>query len=259
MHGLAYEFTSRKVSPWGGIKLFHEAYLKSGMPEYFAGGHWPFPESNRGYDCKDLIEQFMAATVLGSRRLSHVEYLRADEIVREIFDWQKGMASPSTFSRFFGKFDESRIQRVMPGMFKDFWARIPVKRLTIDIDSTILQRHGKGTGIGGAAKGYNPSKPGHLSHHPIMAFSGDVNMVVNAWMRPGNAADSFQADDFMAETFTIVGGRKKVGLVRADAGFYGDNFLLCVREYTVVGKERRCSSTHTYRELNKANHRMKPL
>lgn len=232
MHRLAHEFTSRKVSPWGGIKLFHEAYQQSGMATFFDNGHLPFAESNRGYDPRDLVEQFMTATVLGSKRLAHQEYLRADEVVREIFGWRKGVAAPSTFSRFFCKFDEARNARVLPAMFQEFWRHIPLKRMTIDIDSSVIQRHGKGTHIEGAAKGYNPSKPGHLSHHPIMAFCDDTNMVVNAWMRAGNAADASGAADFLTETIRIAGGCTRVGLIRADAGFYGDTFLrVCEGDY----------------------------
>jgi hypothetical protein len=33
MHELAHEFTSKKVSPWGGLKFFQQTYERSGVRE----------------------------------------------------------------------------------------------------------------------------------------------------------------------------------------------------------------------------------
>ncbi len=46
---------------------------------------------------------------------------------------------------------------------------------TLDIDSSVFTRYGKQEG---AQKGYNPRKPGRPSHHPLLAFVADVNMVI---------------------------------------------------------------------------------
>jgi hypothetical protein len=34
----------------------------------------------------------------------------------------------------------------------------------------------------GSAKGYNKYKPGRKSHHPIMAFVSEIEMVANFWL-----------------------------------------------------------------------------
>lgn len=49
-------------------------------------------------------------------------------------------------------------------------------------------------------------------------------MVANAWLRPGNTAALSNCKAFMDETFEILKD-KKVGLIRADSGFYGHDFL----------------------------------
>ena len=45
----------------------------------------------------------------------------------------------------------------------------------------------------GAAKGYNPSKRGRASHHPLTAFVADTRMIANCWLRPGSAASTSNA------------------------------------------------------------------
>ena len=115
MHELAHEFTSRKVSPWGGLKYFYGTYQKSGIREQLSRLPLPRPGSNRGYQPEDLIEAFMCSVVMGSRRLAHTGMLRSDAVVKEIFGWKRGMADQSTFSRFFKK--QNSLLRFDSGFF----------------------------------------------------------------------------------------------------------------------------------------------
>ena len=45
-------------------------------------------------------------------------------------------------------------------------------------NSTVMTRHGEQEGV---ARGYNPAKPGRVSHHPLMAFVSETRMVANCW------------------------------------------------------------------------------
>jgi hypothetical protein len=51
-----------------------------------------------------------------------------------------------------------------------------------------------------------------------------MRMVVNAWLRPGNTGSASRLHQFLYETLDIL-HTKKVGLIRADSGFYGNNCL----------------------------------
>jgi hypothetical protein len=221
MHELTHEFTERKISPWGGIKFFHKTYVTSGIKKYLSASDLPQPGSNRGYRAEELVEGFMTSVVLGARRLEHSGMLRTDEVIKEIFGWENGMASASTFSRFFQRFDLERNDRIFPSLMKKILSVSPIRYMTIDIDSTVITRYGKQEH---AERGYNPEKPGRRSHHPILAFCDELKMVVNAWMRTGDSASATEATDFLSEVFTIV-EPNNIGLIRGDAGFYGNEVL----------------------------------
>ncbi|MBK6593146.1 MAG: transposase [Burkholderiales bacterium] len=85
------------------------------------------------------------------------------------------------------------------------------------MDSTVLTRWG--SQIEGGAKGYNPKNKGRQSHHPLMAFVADWRLVANFWLRPGNTASSNNIESFLESTLKNLGDTK-VGLFRADSGFY---------------------------------------
>lgn len=156
MHCLEHQFTDRKISPWGGIKNLQQLLASSGIREFIESMDClPQPGSNRGYKSIDLIEGFITSVVLGARRLEHCGMLRTDQVIREIFGWQKGMASASTFQRFLHKFDKELNSKFFWPVMQFALSRVAVRYVTIDLDSSVVTRYGRQQG---AEVGYNPKK-----------------------------------------------------------------------------------------------------
>lgn len=99
---------------------------------------------------------------------------------------------------------------------------------TLDVDSTIVTRYGDQQG---AKKVYNPRKPGRNSHHPLIAFIGELRMAVNFWLRSGNTYTTNNIYGFMENTFERLRG-KRIGLLRADSGFYDGKILEYLEDRT---------------------------
>lgn len=95
--------------------------------------------------------------------------------------------------------------------------KLRLNPITLDVDSTVLTRWG--TQIEGGAKGYNPKHQGRASHHPLLAFVADWRLVANFWLRPGNTSSANNVLGFIEATLENLGATK-VGLFRADSGFY---------------------------------------
>jgi len=101
------------------------------------------------------------------------------------------------------------------------FGQIAINGLTLDLDSTVMTRYGTQEG---SARGYNPSKRGRASHHPLMAFVADTRMIANCWLRPGNSSSANNVQAFLANTLHRLGD-KRVCLLRADSGFSDSAFL----------------------------------
>jgi len=244
MVNLPIEYSSKAVTPFGGMSLMKRFVDQVGIREKLNTLPLPQPGSNRGYDPRHIIECFWLSIWTGASRYIHCDWLRYDKVLQSIFGWQN-MPSQSTYSRFFGKFSQSMNTEVFPELQHWFFDQLNTGALTIDFDSTVITRYGQQEG---SAKGYNPNKRGRNSHHPLMAFVSQTRMVANAWLRPGNTADSSSCKSFMQETFKEVLKDKDVGLVRADSGFYTEeimsyleeerlNYILAVRMYPNVKSE----------------------
>jgi len=241
MVNLPIEYSDKQVTPFGGMSLMKRFIDKTEIREYLSELDLPQPGSNRGYYPEQIIESFWLGIWTGASRYIHCDWLRYDKTLQSIFNW-KEMPSQSTYSRFFGKFSQKRNTEVFPNLQHWFLEQIKVDNITIDFDSTVITRFGEQQG---SAKGYNPNKRGRNSHHPLMAFISQTRMVANAWLRPGNTADSSGCKEFMQETFNTVLKDKHVGLVRADSGFYTEelmsyleserlNYIMAVKMYSNV-------------------------
>lgn len=221
LESLPYEFTNKPVTAWGGLRLIQEMISRMGLREALRASGLPQPGSNRGYDPVEMLEVFMACVWIGGARFSHTGLIRFDEALKGIFGWKR-VAEVSTFTRFFRRFKQEDVDRVFGHVGRWFWEQMPAQCMTLDLDSSVVTRYGKQEGV---AIGYNPRKHGHASHDPLFAFAADIRMVVHAWLRPGNIGTCNGSVAFTEETLGMLGERHKVGLIRADAGFYDGEYL----------------------------------
>lgn len=219
-NNIPWDYTSKPVSAWGGMRLMKELIDKAGVLKKLEELPLPSPQSNRGYKPQDIIVSFWVCLWLGGLRFSHTALVRFDEVLKDIFGW-KNVPSVSTYTRFFHKFCREKTDNIFGNFNKWFFTKIPQHKFSLDLDSTVITRYGEQEG---SQRGYNPNKKGRPSHHPLIAFVADIRMIANAWLRPGNTSSGNNIYNFLEETFQIV-TPERIGLVRADSGFYGDKLF----------------------------------
>ncbi len=218
--GFELRFTDKEITAWGGMGPmkrmldhlhFDEALQVSGLPR---------PGSNRGTRPEQLITQFMLSVWCGANRFEHGEVTRHDPVLGRLFGFAR-MANFKAVMRLFRKFTQATNEHVFGHLYRWFFTQIAVDGLTLDLDSTVMTRYGTQEG---AVRGYNPTKPGRPSHHPLMAFVADTRMIANCWLRPGNTQSAHNVRGFLDSTLDRLGD-KQVALLRADSGFSDQAFL----------------------------------
>ncbi len=249
------EFTNKEITPWGGMVLMKKFMEKAEITEALKRVPLPTQGSNRGYDPIQLIKSFFVSVWCGASKFEHMEVTRQDEVIREIFEWDK-MAGHKAFERYFKKFSRAINQNVFTKLYQWFFEQIHFDNYTLDFDSTVMTRYGEQEG---AAKGYNPKKRGRKSHHPLMAFISECRMVANFWLRSGDSHTANNFYSFLEDTISRLKG-KTIGLLRADSGFYSQeifdylenrikpiNYIIAARFYLPV--KRALASEKTWWKL----------
>lgn len=217
---LELRFTDKEITAWGGMALMKRMLDYLGFDNALAQAGLPLPGSNRGYAPAQLITQFMISVWCGANRFEHGEVTRHDPVLKRIFGFAR-MANFKAVMRLFRRFTQSTNEGVMNKLYCWMFDQIGINGVTLDLDSTVMTRYGCQEG---AAKGYNPSKRGRASQHPLMAFVSETRMIANCWLRPGNVSSANNAQGFLTNTRQRL-GNKHIALLRADSGFCDNAFL----------------------------------
>jgi hypothetical protein len=209
MSDLKIEFTDKEITAWGGIAILQKMLDKMSFAEQLKSAPLPAQGSNRGYDPVQLIVSIWC----GASRYEHLEVTRFDGVIQQMFGW-KSMAGHRAFVRYFQKFSMEDNAEVFSCLYKWFFNNLAFDNFTLDLDSSVITRYGEPQG---AATGYNPRKPGSKSHHPLMAFIADVEMVANFWLRSGDAHTANNFEAFLEQTLSNL-QNKTIGLFRFNPG-----------------------------------------
>lgn len=92
-----------------------------------------------------------------------------------------------------------------------------LKGITLDADSTVKSVCGNQEG---AAKGYNTTKKGAKSYHPLLVFVSEMKLLYHTWFRTGSAYTSNGIVGFLQEVKASLPQTIEKVFFRADSGFF---------------------------------------
>lgn len=78
---------------------------------------------------------------IGRYRMSHTEVLRRDNRLKALLAWNQ-TPSGSSYRRFFNKFRQASNQKVFPVILQHLIRNIPLKKMTLDVDSSVIVLYG---------------------------------------------------------------------------------------------------------------------
>ena len=171
-------------------------------------------------------EQWITLLQYGGSCMDHLPLLQSRG-VQALFGW-KAVVDPTTFGRFLRKAGEAgakvsdELLRKAVRARWDALGKVP-RTVMLMLDSTVVQRYGQKQA--GAEKGYNPTKHGRRSHHPLLAFLDTGDCLGVRW-RPGNAHTAAGFEEWIAElvAWLRAQGVEKI-LVRLDKGFFRVSYI----------------------------------
>ena len=249
--------TPRAVTPFGGLVSFIEFLGQIGYAEQLEK-HLPWTlASPNAIPLAHTLTAFCIGVVAGARRFAHTELVRADRALHALLGLERWPGA-DTVRGLFHRFSQATIQ----SFWRPLWVwllglvRGPAEGFSLDLDSTVFPRAGHQQG---AAKGYNPRRPGRKSHHPLLAVLAEVPLVLHGWLRSGNAGAARGVVAFLSEALALLPAGLRVRCVRADSGFFEDQFLSFLEQrnlpYLVVARltvqlKRRAAGIRDWQTLD---------
>lgn len=233
-------FTDQRVSPRAGLAAFagflhwHKvsALLAKWLPHR--------PTSNNASDPSDTALGFIVGILAGACKLVQVATLRSDQALAKLLRVER-LPSQSTLTRFFQVFDGAAVNlRTLDPLWRWCLERLSSRAdgYTLDLDSTQLlhedHHHAEGIHTGHTPLGTK------RCWNPLLGFLAEAKLVCGFWLRPGNTVSFNNVIGFTLALLERLPRYVRIGLVRADSGFFFEAWLQLLEEkalkYIVVGK-----------------------
>jgi DNA-directed RNA polymerase subunit N (RpoN/RPB10) len=233
-------FSEQRLSAHGGLVLMSSFLQKLGWRRELAAALPHQPTSPNAYAPVDIALGFIGGVLAGADKFSRVGQLCGDEALPHILGIEAVPSQP-TLTRFFAQFSQ-RANAAFAGLHRFLARKLPSHKggYTLDLDSTaILHEEGHQEGV---RPGYTPRglKPGH---HPLLAALAEPKLVSNFWLRSGDTVSASNVVNFLKDTLAHLPAQVRVGLLRADSGFYCLELLRELEQrridYIVVAKLRQ--------------------
>jgi hypothetical protein len=155
--------TNDSLTPFGGLVPW-AAYTKHiGIIDRLAADCPVERTSPNAAPVYDVIQSFMLTALTDERRFSHIERLREDPTIPEIFGMES-VVGDGTVRRFFKSEDPALGAEWIARNVQPMWRALP-DPIIIDWDSTVQPKYGHQEG---AEIGYNPGKPVRPIFHPLL-------------------------------------------------------------------------------------------
>jgi len=221
---ILFGFTSHPITVWAGVILLRLYFEWMGLRQELGKVLAGFAKrSNNQISSVDVMLSWFYGLALGAERFEHFTRYRRDRLLGELLGVER-FCSPDTLRRLFLRFNYREVTEVSERLMGYSLASMRPILLghTLDLDSTVLCRYGEQEG---SLKGYNPHKPGRPSHHPLVAFLAEGRRLLWAVLRSGNSGSANGCVEFLKQALTVLPQGHRIGLVRADAGFFEKRLL----------------------------------
>jgi hypothetical protein len=208
--------TEDALTPFGGLVPW-AAYTKHiGIIDQLAKDCPVQRTSPNAAPVYDVIQSFMLTALTDGRRFSHIERLREDPTIPDLFGMES-VVGDDTVRRFFKSVDPVTGAEWIARNAKPLWGSLP-DPIIMDWDSTVQPKYGHQEG---AEIGYNPGKPGRRSFHPLLGIVAGTRLCPAYRFRSGDTVTATQWEQAMLDAQRWLGDRR-VWLNRGDLGLGHD-------------------------------------
>jgi hypothetical protein len=178
--------------------------------------------SNNKIPLRDSIVGFILTSILDGRRFSDIRILSGDPLIAQAFGIEKRIPSDDTIRRLFARFDCIEGRTWIESASKFIYNSLN-SHCVIDWDSTVTTRFGDQEKV---EVGYNPTKPGRGSHHPLIAVIAGTRIALGMDFRAGNASSASGWIEMIERLLAQIPKEKWPYLNRADIGFSSEKYFV---------------------------------
>jgi hypothetical protein len=171
------------------------------------------------FGVNQILMSIILASMSGISRICKIASFSGDGLVKALLKLDKAINenSISTTLKNLGQGGARKLQMLLLSKNSKWVAQSELTSITLDADSTVKSVCGNQQG---AEKGFNTTKKGAKSYHPLLVFVSEMKLLYHTWFRTGSAYTSNGIVDFLEEVKASLPKNIKRVFFRADSGFF---------------------------------------
>ena len=171
------------------------------------------------FGVNQILMAITLASISGISRINKIAAFSGDGLVKTLLKLDKAINENaiSAALKGLGQKGARKLQMLLLSKNAQWLGKSGLKSITLDADSTVKSVCGSQEG---AAKGYNTTKKGAKSYHPLLVFVSEMKLLYHTWFRTGSAYTSNGIVDFLKEVKASLPKTVEKVFFRADSGFF---------------------------------------
>ena len=178
------------------------------------------------FGVNQILMAITLASISGINRIYKIAVFSGDGLVKVLLKLDKAINENaiSTTLKNLGQSGARKLQMLLLSKNARWLSKSGLESITLDADSTVKSVCGNQEG---AEKGFNTTKRGAKSYHPLLVFVSEMKLLYHTWFRTGSAYTANGVVEFLKEVQSSLPRNVRKVFFRADSGFFsGDLFDL---------------------------------
>lgn len=227
---LKHDFTGSQITKYAGLSPISQFNKKENLYDELNDLFPTIKYNSTKFSISQIITCIILASQSGINRLSRFSNFSYDPLVQSILGLPSGINKDAFSTRLkeLGQPGALSLQEYLGSKTRNWISKTNLTEIILDCDSTVSTTCGKQAG---AVKGFNTTKKGGNSYHPLLVFIPEMKIVANTWFRTGSAYTANGICDFVKQTHEFLPSTVKKALFRADSGFFNGDLFDTLEEF----------------------------
>jgi hypothetical protein len=219
-------FTGNNITKYSGLNTVAKYMNKQGIIKSVSTlfpSQW---HSATKFGVNQILFSIVMSSFCGINRICKISSFTGDGLVRVLLKLNKAINENaiSVTLKKLGQSGSRNLQSFLLSKNARWLKESGLTNITLDADSTVKSVCGNQEG---AAKGFNTTKKGAKSYHPLLVFVSEMKLLYHSWFRTGSAYTGNGIVDFLKEVKSRLPETIDTVFFRADSGFFsGEPFDL---------------------------------
>jgi len=217
-------FTGSNITKYSGLNTVAK-YMNRQHIVKFISTSFPTEWHNATkFGVNQVLMAITLASISGINRIYRIAVFSGDGLVKALLklDTAINENAISATLKNLGQSGARKLQKLLLSKNSGWLRGSGLTSITLDADSTVKSVCGNQEG---AAKGFNTTKKGAKSYHPLLVFVSEMKLLYHTWFRTGSAYTANGVVEFLKEVQSSLPRNVSKVFFRADSGFFFREFV----------------------------------